>query len=579
MTTFGTIERTVDQRWWRIACEPQVRARLRRVFPRAPQFNGDVLPLSDTPENSRELLWFLQRYPMEVASDDAAHLAEQAQRHCDQEQRLADLLAARAPMVPFALAKPPRDYQTLPGTMLGVRGGLLLADDVGVGKTVSGICPMTLPANLPACVVVPAHLPGHWTEKLAEFAPGLRVHTIRTSRPYPLVRQPRQRRTDLWETLPDVIVISYHKLRGWSDTLAEFVRYVVFEECQQLRRRGTDIYSACEHLANRVPARMGLSATPIYNYGGEFYNVVQVLLPDALGTSDEFIREWCTAAPGDKARLRDPEQFGNYLRREGIMLRRTRRDVGRELPPVTTIPHVVETDPEVLNNLGADAIALAKIVLARSEAYRGQKMQAAGEFDALVRQATGVAKAPYVAEFVRMLVESGEKVLLFGWHREVYRIWMERLKDLGPVLYTGSENDREKWLAKRCFVEGNSSILIMSLRSGAGVDGLQDVCRTVVFGELDWSPGVHEQCTGRIDRDGQQEPVVAYYLEAEHGSDPVVIDVLGVKREQSEGVRNPGGPLVERIDIGEDALRRVAERFLKSKGESADPLVLERLVA
>src|SRR5690606_9105578 len=113
---------------------------------------------------------------------------------------------------------------------------------------------------------------------------------------------------------------------------------------------------------------------------------------------------------------------------------------------------------------------------------------------------------------------------------------------------------------------GDSQVLIMSLRSGAGVDGLQHVCRTVVFGELDWSPGVHEQCTGRVDRDGQASPVVAYYLTADEGSDPIVVDVLGVKRQQSEGVRNPGGPLAERADIGEDALRRLAAEFLRSKG-------------
>ncbi|MDI7181059.1 hypothetical protein QMO16_29155, partial [Klebsiella pneumoniae] len=75
---------------------------------------------------------------------------------------------------------------------------------------------------------------------------------------------------------------------------------------------------------------------------------------------------------------------------------------------------------------------------AHNEAYRGEKMRAAGEFDQLVRQATGVAKAPYVAEFVRLLLESGQQVLLFGWHREVYSIWREKLADYNPVMYTGT---------------------------------------------------------------------------------------------------------------------------------------------
>jgi hypothetical protein len=43
-----------------------------------------------------------------------------------------------------------------------------------------------------------------------------------------------------------------------------------------------------------------------------------------------------------------------------------------------------------------------------------------GDFDWKMRQATGIAKAPYVAEFVKLLLESEQKVVLFGWHRDVY---------------------------------------------------------------------------------------------------------------------------------------------------------------
>lgn len=58
----------------------------------------------------------------------------------------------------------------------------------------------------------------------------------------------------------------------------------------------------------------------------------------------------------------------------------------------------------------------------------------------MMRQATGIAKAPYVLEFVRMLVESGESVMLYGWHRDVYNIWLERLAEFNPVMYTGRKD-------------------------------------------------------------------------------------------------------------------------------------------
>jgi hypothetical protein len=57
-----------------------------------------------------------------------------------------------------------------------------------------------------------------------------------------------------------------------------------------------------------------------------------------------------------------------------------------------------------------------------------------------MRQATGIAKAPYVAEFVRLLLDSEQKVLLFGWHREVYNIWLHALREFKPLLYTGTES-------------------------------------------------------------------------------------------------------------------------------------------
>lgn len=578
---FGQIERFGGD--WHIRCAPHVRARLKRVFARAPKEAGEIVALRMTPENSRELLWFVERYPMDFGPGAETMLRDQAAKHVAMETSVADLLAGRVPIPAFELAKPAREYQCYAAAFMEPRGGLLLADDVGLGKTVTAICPMMQPEKLPAVVVRPAHMPGHWEQKLAEFAPALRVHSINHGQPYSLIRIPtdRRRRADLWDTLPDVIVVSYHMLRGWADVLAEIVRYAVFDEVQQLRHDGTRIYHAAQHLAGRAQWRMGLSATPIYNYGVEFFPVIETLLPGALGARDEFIREWCEAARyGEKARLADAEQFGEYLRREGIMLRRTRRDVGRELPPVQKIVQTVEHDEKTLEKLSGDAVALARVVLAHTERYRGEHMQVAGEFNALMRQATGLAKAPFVAEFVRLLVESGEKVLVYGWHHGVYGIWKERWKGLDVVFYTGEESQRAKLEAKQRFVDGMAQIMVMSLRSGAGVDGLQEVCSTVVFGELDWSPGVHEQCIGRVDRDGMDlaRPVVAYFLTAADGCDPIMIDVLGVKREQIESVRNPGQGLLERLDLGENNLRQLAEAVLKKHGvavSKAENKVLE----
>lgn len=551
---------------WRIEGEPFVRARLKRLFPRAPQWAADHITISDTPENSRELEWFLQRYPMEVDRPDL--LARLAADHREAEQRLAELMAGHVPPADIGLALPPRAYQVFAAQMLDIKGGYLLADDLGLGKTVSAICGMVSPGNLPVLVVCPAHLPRQWRKMIKQFAPALNAHIIRKGRPYDLAPKKRGRQTGLFESsIPDVLIVSYHKLRGWAETLAGVVKYVVYDECQALRSPSTEIYRAAEHVGRRTPRRLGLSATPIYNYGHEFHHVLSVLAPDALGQYDEFLREWCTAAPGEKSRLKDAKEFGAYLRREGLMLRRTRQDVGRELPELTKVVHEIDADQKALDELRTDAVALARIVLRHNEQYRGEKMQAAGEFDALMRQATGIAKAPYVAEFVKLLLDSGEPIVLFGWHRAVYEIWLEALEVHKPVLYTGTESAAQKAEAIEAFTSGRSRVLIMSLRSGAGVDGLQGYCNTVVFGELDWSPGVHEQCIGRVHRDGQDAACSAYFLVSESGADPIMTEVLGLKREQIESVRNPDAALAERIDTGENNIRRLAREFLARRGQ------------
>lgn len=542
---------------WEVEAEPHVAIRFKRVFGKVAVSSRGTLRLGDTEENARDLLWFLERYPMEVP--DRKHLERRAMQQRARIDAIEGLLDGRYEPRDFELALTPRKYQRLAADMLLRSGTLLLADDVGLGKTATSICTFTDPRTRPALVVTLAHLPKQWESEIKAFAPDLVTHVIKKSQPYDLRRNGK---------LPDVIITNYHKLSGWQEVLSSFVRSVVFDEAQELRHRGSNKYEAAARISRAAHYRLGLSATPIYNYGGEIYNVLDVLRPGCLGSQEEFLREWCVDH-GASPKIEDPRAFGTWSREQGLILRRTRADVGRELPKLVKVPHHVDADPHVLDRIGSSAAELAKIILgynsALSQLDRQKKFEASERLDAMLRQATGVAKAAFVADFVRLLVESGERVVLFGWHREVYSLWLDRLSDLAPALYSGSESPTQKELARKRFLDGETPILIMSLRSGAGLDGLQHACRTVVFGELDWSPGVHEQCIGRVYRDGQPEPVVAYFLVAEHGSDPVIADVLQIKKAQVDGVRDPLGALVETLDGGEDRVKKLATEYLRQR--------------
>lgn len=536
---------------WYVEAQPHVLLRLKRVFERVPKGAFGRVPLANTPENCRDLLWFMDRYPLQV--EDAAALTAGAKAFTDRSNRLAAILSPGYKPTTASLALPLRQYQAVARDYYLANGHLLLADDVGLGKTAVAIGSFTDKRTLPAVVVTQTFLTRQWQAEINKFAPKLHAHILKKGTPYEL--------PSFFGQGPDVLIMTYHKLQGWAHELGEFAKSIVFDEVQALRRNESNRYDAAKYLSRCVDFRLGLSATPIYNYGGEFYNVASILRPDCLGTRGEFLREW-TNNWGRKPSLNEPRAFGAHVRDIGLLMRRTRKDVGRELPTLTKVRHEIDSDARELHRVKSTATELARLILDRG-APKADRFNARGQFEMVMRQATGLAKAPFVADFVRMLVANGERVVLCGWHRAVYDVWADRLKDLRVVWFTGTESNTAKNLAKADMCNGHADVMLMSLRSGQGLDGLQHACRTMVFGELDWSPGIHEQCIGRLHRDGQPDPVTAYFLVADDGADPIMADVLGMKRTQVEGIKSPDRPLIEKLDRGGARVRELAEAYVR----------------
>ncbi len=119
----------------------------------------------------------------------------------------------------------------------------------------------------------------------------------------------------------------------------------------------------------------------------------------------------------------------------------------------------------------------------------------------------------------------------------------------------------QKNAAAEAFMSGKTDLLVISLRSGAGLDGLQARCCTVVFGELDWSPGVHHQVIGRLDREGQTRPVTALLLVAEDGSDPPMMEVLGLKASEAHQVIDPFAAAPE-VETDRSHIQALVRRYL-----------------
>lgn len=540
---------------WIIKAEPHVNLRLKDLFRQIYKGSVGTLELTCNPQTSKDLEWFMMRYPMNISEKDLEILIAKRQEFDTKQESLERILLPDYKAKQLSLAKPARPYQSQAVDLLIGNGALLCGDDVGLGKTVVGIAAaVAAEDSLPALVVCQTHLPNQWAEKCAEFAPQLKVHVIKTTKPY---------------NLPDadIYIISYSKISRWSEVFCVpggFFKLVIFDEIQELRRKGSQKYDCAARIAQLANYKLGLSATPVYNYGGEIYNIMNILSPGCLGTFSEFVREWCsdTHYGDDKIKVKDPKALGSYLRENYLLIRRTRQEVGRELPPVNKIVHEVEYDEKYTEKKEKELKEIANRVISGSFIERGQ---AARMLDVQARMMTGIAKAHAVAEYVKVLVENGEKVLLVGWHREVYDIWNTMLADYNPVMYTGSESPTQKDKNRDKFINGESKVMIMSLRAGVGLDGLQECANLVVFGELDWSPGVHEQVIGRLARDGQDSQVTAIFLTTSSGTDPLMIDVLGLKSSQAQGIMNPQDEGVLRTVSNDERIKMLAENILNRK--------------
>lgn len=525
--TYGTLSYNRRSKCWTIKGEPCVTELAKRLFPGCDGRGRGVARFTAHRRIIGDLNWLMMRYPLEIKESDRARwesaLEEAREYAIRREQALSQPETAEPPKESFFGELLPFQKQGL-AFMLSSRR-CLLADEMGLGKTVQALAFLATTAAYPAVLVAPPHLIRNWQREIERFlGNGVRVHVIRGLKPYPLPEA-------------EIYVIHYLLLRGWKEVLPELgFRTVIFDEVQELRHNGTGKYSAASLLSEACENAIGLSGTPIYNQGGEIWNVVNILDFHFLGDWESFSREWCYGY--NSAIVAKPELLGEHLRREGLMLRRLKSDVLTELAPKRRLVQEIDWDDAVYRELMAPVAEQLKLLRATDDPSRRALIE-----DAICqqqRQATGVAKAPFVCAFVRALVESGEKVLLMAHHHAVMDIYKRELKALKPGFITGRENDRQKEMSVDAFMAGKTDLLCISLRSASGLNLQRATC--VVFGELDWSPAVHSQAEDRAHRIGQQDSLLCYYLVSPRGSDRDMQDALGLKVSQFVSLMGDAAP-------------------------------------
>jgi SNF2 family DNA or RNA helicase len=458
------------------------------------------------------------------------------------------------------------------------RGRVLLADEVGLGKTIEA--GMVLKEYLlrgmveSVLVLTPASLVGQWREELeTKFDIGCATthDAMLRSDPDAFWNQPRliaslalARRTE-----------HAARLSGHNFDL------VIVDEAHHLRDRASQSYRLVDSLNKRF--LLLLSATPVQNDLIELYNLLTLLKPGIFKTLREFRAAHVT--PGKPRQPADPERLRGLMR--DAMVRNTRALVALKLPrrhAATIRVDGSEAERAAYRELAAAARSLA------SDGAGGHRMAlrhllgAAGSspaaaLAAVKRFAERRAEASWHDLAKRWAaVERGgkEQALLDLLHRNpeekklVFVHYIETLDHLADLLtregfafarFEGGLSGPEKDAAMTEFRE-RAPVLLCTESGGEGRN--IQFCDTLINFDVPWNPMAIEQRIGRIDRIGQQREVFVFNLVTRDTLEEQILRLLDEKISMFELVVGDVGAILGGIEEDRDLADLMLDAWLQT---------------
>lgn len=393
----------------------------------------------------------------------------------------------------------------------------ILADDMGLGKTLQTLAHLLAEvasgraAGLPSLVIAPTSVVENWQREAAKFAPGLRIVLLQGPD-----RHGRLER--LGEA--DLALTSYALIpRDIEAYLEQAFHLLVLDEAQHVKNPDALVTRTVRRL--RARHRLCLSGTPVENHLGELWSLMHFLMPSLLGSWDDFTETYRTPI----------ERNGNESRREALarrvgplILRRTKRDVAKELPPKTEILHTI-TLSETQKDLYETVRSAMDKQVRQALALRGQESQIVF-LDALLKlrqicchpsllanQPAGSpsAKFDYLADMLDTLREEGHRVLLFSQFTSMLAVIEARLAAGGFswLKLTGETKNRQELVER--FQGGEGDVFLISLKAG-GTGLTLTGADTVIHYDPWWNPAAENQATDRAYRIGQDKPVFVHKL-------------------------------------------------------------------
>jgi SNF2 family DNA or RNA helicase len=297
---------------------------------------------------------------------------------------------------------------------------------------------------------------------------------------------------------------------------------VVLDEAQYIKNpRSKMAQAACKLDARN---RLCLSGTPIENHLGELWSLMNFLVPGFLGTEDAFNKRFRTPIEKDG----DVERNAVLKARVApLILRRTKDQVAKELPPKTELVHLIE-----LNTGQKDLYETVRATMDKrvreAIAARGIEQSQIVFLDALLKlrqicchpkllpedysnDVLESAKLDFLTELLAVLIEEGRRILLFSQFTTMLALIEAHLmkEKIAYLKLTGASKDRGKLVED--FQNGKAPVFLISLKAGG--TGLNlTAADTVIHYDPWWNPAAEAQATDRAYRIGQHNPVFVHKL-------------------------------------------------------------------
>jgi len=321
----------------------------------------------------------------------------------------------------------------------------------------------------------------------------------------------------------DVSIINYDILHNHTQWLYENLWGVlIFDESHYLKNLSamrTVIALGGSHRKKEYDGisaakKLYLSGTPLEGSPHEIYSILRRELFYEFGSADDFKNRYCTGFFIKKRFIptgaKNSKELQNRLR-STIMIRRLKKDVLSQLPPKRReivelrIPGTGDITKEEAAIIGNRSIE--DIMAGYSQ---GKGTLELGDM-ARIRRIVGLAKVDTSIQYIRNILESKDKVIVFGHHKDVLTAIH---KTIGrSVLVTGDVPMNKRDGLVREFQEGDARCFIGNIQA-AGVGITLTASDTVIFVEPDWSPSKMVQAEDRAHRIGQLSAVQVIILVA-----------------------------------------------------------------